>query len=83
MVIANTYIVFCLLDTLLSTLHVRTKEKERKSGLLCGSTHLKHIRLKSQVSLDLLGMFIVPKEATSLANQSSKEVGAARTVCPP
>lgn len=42
---------------------------------------LNHVPLKSQVSLDLL-LFIVPKEATGLANQSSKEVGTAGMACP-
>lgn len=58
-VIANTYIVFCLLDVLLSTLHA-IFEKEKRTFLTY---------LKPQVSLGPPGQFTGPKEATCLTNQ--------------
>ena len=58
-VIANTYIVFCLLDALLSTLRA-IFEKEKRTFLTY---------LKPQVSLGPPGQFTGPKEATCLANQ--------------
>lgn len=63
-VIANTYIVLCLLDTLLSTLHA-IFERERKNL----PRTLKHILLKPWVSLGPPGLFTGPKEATCLDNQ--------------